>query len=87
MIGNERNCDHVKLGVTWVTLPRTLRSGYYPFVCSEKPSRCFCVSEACTTDTIDPAKLQGGGQKIRLLREALKPYQKETDTLILFVDA
>ncbi|VDP16036.1 unnamed protein product [Heligmosomoides polygyrus] len=29
----------------------------------------------------------GGGQKIRLLREALKPYQKETDTLILFVDA
>ncbi len=29
----------------------------------------------------------GGGQKIRLFREALEPYSNDKDTMIMFTDA
>jgi hypothetical protein len=29
----------------------------------------------------------GGGQKIRLLRDALEPYSQDTNTMIMFTDA
>lgn len=31
--------------------------------------------------------LQGGGQKIQILRKALEPYKDRKDLIILFVDA